>query len=166
MSISQLLPLPAGTFIKDYEIIGLLGKGGFGSVYKAKPRNGSYVAIKETHYTNEQLLETFRDEGELLRTITDEDFPKVHEHFPYGDSRYYLVMDLIEGDDLLDVLAKARKPLELRKVLDWADKILESLISLHSRGIVHRDIKPENLKLTPKGRIKIIDLGIAKGYFG
>jgi serine/threonine protein kinase len=166
MSISKLPPLSAGTFIKDYEIIGLLGKGGFGSVYKAKPRNGSYVAIKETHYTNEQLLKMFRDEGELLRTITDEDFPKVHEHFPYGDSRYYLVMDLIEGDDLRDVLEKAGKPLELRKVLDWADKILESLVSLHSKNIVHRDIKPENLKLTPKGRIKIIDLGIAKGYFG
>ncbi len=165
MSISQLLPLAAGTFIKDYEIIELLGSGGFGAVYKAKPRNGSFVAIKETHYRNEQWLKMFSDEGELLRSITDEDFPKVIEHFPYGNNRYYLVMELIEGDDLLDVLEKAKKPIELRKVLDWADKILESLMSLHSKNIVHRDIKPQNLKLTPKGRVKIIDLGIAKGYF-
>ncbi len=165
MSISQLLPLSAGTFIKDYEIIELLGSGGFGAVYKAKPRNGSSVAIKETYYNDEQELKMFQNEAKLLSSLSDEDFPKVITHFDNGNSRYYLIMELIEGDDLGDVLEKSKKPIELKTVLDWADKILESLAYLHAKGIIHRDIKPQNLKLTPKGRIKIIDLGIAKDYF-
>jgi serine/threonine protein kinase len=165
MSISQLLPLSAGTFIKDYEIIELLGSGGFGAVYKAKPRNGSSVAIKETYFGSERELKMFRDEANLLSSLSDEDFPKVITHFDNGNSRYYLIMELIEGDDLGDVLEKSKKPIDLKTVLDWADKILESLAYLHAKGIIHRDIKPQNLKLTPKGRIKIIDLGIAKDYF-
>ncbi len=81
MSISQLLPLSAGTFIKDYEIIELLGSGGFGAVYKAKPRNGSFVAIKETYYNDEQELKMFQNEAKLLSSLSDEDFPKVITHF-------------------------------------------------------------------------------------
>ncbi len=165
MSISQLLLLAAGTFIKDYEIIELLGSGGFGAVYKAKPQNGSSVAIKETYFGSERELKMFRDEANLLSSLSDEDFPKVITHFDNGNNRYYLIMELIEGDDLGDVLEKSKKPIELKTVLDWADKILESLAYLHAKGIIHRDIKPQNLKLTPKGRIKIIDLGIAKDYF-
>jgi serine/threonine protein kinase len=164
MSISQLLPLSAGTFIKDYEIIELLGSGGFGVVYKAKNRNGSSVAIKETYFGNEKELKTLRDEAKLLSSLSDEDFPKVIAHFDNGKGRFYLIMELIEGDDLGDVLEKEGKPIELEKVLDWADRILQSLEYLHSKKITHRDIKPQNLKLTPKGRIKVIDLGLAKGY--
>ncbi len=165
MSISQLLLLAAGTFIKDYEIIELLGSGGFGAVYKAKPQNGSSVAIKETYYNDEQELKMFQNEAKLLSSLSDEGFPKVIDHFGDGISRYFLIMELIEGDDLAEVLKKEGKPIELNKVLDWANEILLSLEHLHSKPIIHRDIKLQNIKLTPRGRIKIIDLGIAKGYF-
>jgi serine/threonine protein kinase len=164
MSKSQLFPLSAGTLIKDYEIIELLGSGSFGAVYKAKPRNGSFVALKETYYSSEKELKMFQNEASFLETPIDEDFPKLIDHFDDEKNRYYLVMELIEGDDLFDLLKKAGKPIELNKVLMWADNILESLESLHSNNIFHRDIKPDNLKLTPKGRIKILDLGLAKGY--
>jgi serine/threonine protein kinase/Flp pilus assembly protein TadD len=165
MSKSQLLPLPAGTLINDYEIIELLGSGGFGAVYKAKPRNGSFVAIKETYYNDEQERKMFQNEAKLLSSLSDEGFPKVIDHFGDEVNRYYLIMELIDGDNLAEVLKKEGKPIELNKVLDWANEILLSLEHLHSIPIIHRDIKLQNLKLTPRGRIKIIDLGIAKGYF-
>ena len=68
--------------------------------------------------------------------------------------------------DLSELLEERNAPFETGQVLEWADQILDALEDLHSQDIVHRDIKPSNLKLTPRGRIKLLDFGIAKGAAG
>ncbi len=75
-------------------------------------------------------------------------------------------MELIRGKDLSELLKERNTPFETEQVLEWADQILDALEDLHSQDIVHRDIKPSNLKLTPRGRIKLLDFGIAKGAAG
>lgn len=97
--------------------------------------------------------------------MTHEAFPRVMDYFADGDG-FYLVMELIRGKDLSDLLQERSEPFETRQVLEWADQILDALEDLHSQDIVHRDIKPSNLKLTPRGRIKLLDFGIAKGAAG
>jgi eukaryotic-like serine/threonine-protein kinase len=100
MSATEV-PLPTGTTIgENYKIIKPLGKGGNGRVYKAENKNGSLVAIKEAYFEFEEELKRFRTEAKLLSSLSDEGFPKVIDHFSDGANRYFLIMELIEGDDL------------------------------------------------------------------
>lgn len=101
----------------------------------------------------------------MLANMTHEAFPRVMDYFAEGDG-FYLVMELIRGKDLSELLEERNAPFETAQVLEWADQILDALEDLHSQDIVHRDIKPSNLKLTPRGRIKLLDFGIAKGVAG
>lgn len=101
----------------------------------------------------------------MLANMTHEAFPRVMDYFAVGDG-FYLVMELIRGKDLSELLEEQNAPFETQQVLEWADQILDALEDLHSQDIVHRDIKPSNLKLTPRGRIKLLDFGIAKGAAG
>jgi serine/threonine protein kinase len=93
--------------------------------------------------------------------------PKVTDHFTHGDGQF-LVMQFIAGQDLAELLALREQPFAEEKVLGWADDLLDALEELHSCDppIVHRDIKPSNLKVTPKGRVLLLDFGLAKGTTG
>src|SRR5947207_418829 len=89
------------------------------------------------------------------------------DHFTHGDGQF-LVMQFIPGHDLAELLDLREQPFAVAKVLDWADQLLDALEELHSSNppIIHRDIKPSNLKVTPKGRILLLDFGLAKGSAG
>jgi len=91
----------------------------------------------------------------------------VMDHFTDGDGQF-LVMQFVAGHDLAELLQLREQPFSVARVLDWADQILDALIELHSSDppIIHRDIKPSNLKATPKGRILLLDFGLAKGVAG
>jgi serine/threonine protein kinase len=147
-----------------YRIIRPIAEGGMGAVYEAADqRLGSTVALKESFYSQESLLQAFHREAALLATLRHRGLPKVIDHFSEGE-RQYLVMELIPGDDLLKILTLLKKPFPLSDVIKWADQLLETLVYLHSQQppVIHRDIKPANLKLDERGQIMLLDFGLAK----
>lgn len=167
--------LDPGRVLQDrYEITQKIGEGGMGAVYLAKDRRlDSSVALKETLFTDENLLRAFEREARLLAGLRHSALTKVSDHFTEGDSQY-LVMDFIAGDDLHTVLEKRRqripplgepKPFAQDEVLNWADQLLDALDYLHSHQppIIHRDIKPQNLKITERDHVILLDFGLAKG---
>jgi len=137
-----------------------------GAVYEAlNERVNSIVAVKETFAETETQREAFEQEAKRLANLDHDAFPKVMDHFFEGDGQY-LVMELIRGTDLAELMTLRESPFAATKVLEWADQLLDALEELHAYPIIHRDIKPANLKLTRKGKIKLLDFGIAKGVAG
>ena len=163
--MEKRLPLPTGAILQGrYRIVRQLGHGGFGAVYEAidDEINLSF-ALKETFYAaDDELRQAFKREARMLASLSHDAFPRVTHYFTENDG-CFLVMELVYGDDLDKFLAKRPTPFEQGQVLRWADEILDALEDLHARGIIHRDIKPSNLRLTPKGKLKLLDFGIAKG---
>ncbi len=163
--MEKRLPLPVGTVLQGrYRIMRQLGHGGFGAVYEAVDDeiNLSF-ALKETFYAaDEELRQAFKREARMLARLSHDAFPRVTHYFTESDG-CFLVMELIHGDDLDKLLARRGASFEQDQVLSWADQILDALEDLHEKGIIHRDIKASNQKLTPKGKIKLLDIGIAKG---
>lgn len=162
--MKKRLLLTVGTILQSrYRIVRQLGSGGMGAVYEAvDERINKTVAVKETFAGDAALRKAFEREARLLAGIEHRAFPQVTDYFSDGAGDY-LVMDLVRGDDISEVLAARTEPIEPEKVCAWADEILDALETLHAQNIIHRDIKPSNLKLTPDGRIKLLDFGIAKG---
>ncbi|HEV8589642.1 MAG TPA: protein kinase [Pyrinomonadaceae bacterium] len=161
--------LSPNTILRErYRIIHQLGHGGMGAVYQAMDENLScVVAVKETFATTDEQRRAFRREAELLANLTHPTLPRVTDHFTHGDGQF-LVMQFVPGHDLAELLELREQPFAVAKVLDWADQILDALEELHSSNppIIHRDIKPANLKVTPRGRILLLDFGLAKGFAG
>jgi serine/threonine protein kinase len=156
-----------------YRIIRQLGHGGMGAVYEAiDERFGEPIALKEillelTGPDNEiqkiSVLKAFEREAKALAKANHRTIPYVRDYFSEL-GRQFLVMELVEGDDLERSLKNLGNPFPLEDVLKWADQLLDALDYLHSLDppIIHRDIKPQNLKLNSRGRIKLLDFGIAK----
>lgn len=149
-----------------YEILGVVAQGGVSTVYEARDLLlGGTLALKRLLFVNEETRSAFVQEARLLAGLSHHGFPKVIDLFD-EDGEDYLVMEFIPGPELEAVARERGRPLSFREVAGWADQILESLEYLHSCNppIIHRDIKPSNLKLTPQGRIYLIDFGLAKRY--
>jgi formylglycine-generating enzyme required for sulfatase activity/predicted Ser/Thr protein kinase len=161
--------LSPNTILRDrYRIIHQLGHGGMGAVYQAMDENLScVVAVKETFATTDEQRRAFRREAELLANLSHPTLPRVMDHFTDGDGQF-LVMQFVPGHDLAELLELREQPFAAAKVLEWADQLLDALEELHSSGppIIHRDIKPSNLKVTPKGKVLLLDFGLAKGVAG
>jgi eukaryotic-like serine/threonine-protein kinase len=158
-----------------YRIKRQLGFGGMGAVYEAEDyqRFGKAVALKEiridftkvtTDKQKELIKKAFEREAKILTQLEHEAFPQVVDYFVEGD-RQFLVMELIQGDDLDQQLSSRQEPFALEEILNLADQLLDALDYLHTLNppIIHRDIKPHNLKITRRGRVKLLDFGIAKG---
>jgi formylglycine-generating enzyme required for sulfatase activity len=161
--------IPSNTILQGrYRIIQQLGAGGMGAVYQAMDENLScVVAVKETFAATEEHRRAFKREAELLANLTHPALPRVTDHFTL-DNGQFLVMQFISGNDLAELLTLRERPFSTGKVLEWADQLLDALEELHSYKppIIHRDIKPANLKLTRKGKIILLDFGLAKGIAG
>jgi serine/threonine protein kinase len=185
--------LTPGILLRDrYEILGLIGQGGMGAVYKAADRRlpGRLCAIKEiwpppgvSAEALTQAREQFLREASTLARLDHPNLPKVSDYFAYAPaerqdldtgsatqlatSRDYLVMDYVPGRDLYQVVQQARHEgqfLDEREVLGWMAQLCDALAYLHRQAppVLHRDIKPGNVKLTPEGRIKLVDFGLVK----
>src|SRR5207245_11228516 len=155
--------LSAGARLGPYEIVGALGAGGMGEVYRAKdPRLGREVAIKvlpASFSKDPDRLRRFEHEARAAGVLNHPNITAVYDIGSH-DGAPYVVTELLEGETLRSRLSGGA--LSARKVLDYAIQIARGLAAAHEKGIVHRDLKPENLFVTKDGRVKIIDFGLSK----
>lgn len=157
---------PDSTLQDRYRIVRPLGQGGMGTVYEAvDERLDSVVALKECHFSNEQLRKQFEREARLLARLRHPAITRVIDHFQQDEGQF-LVMDFIPGQDLSELMKNG--PVGTKDVSEWADQLLDALEYLHSQTppVIHRDIKPQNLKLTARNQIILLDFGLAKGFAG
>ncbi len=160
------MPLQPEFLLRDrYRILGELGHGGMGAVYRGHDENlGVDVAIKENLFVSPESERQFKREATLLAGLRHPNLPRVTDHFVVPDQGQYLVMDFIPGEDAKTLLDQNNGPLPEREVVRWAREILDALQYLHNRPqpILHRDIKPGNVKITPERRAVLVDFGLAK----
>jgi Tol biopolymer transport system component len=146
-----------------YEILGMLGAGGMGEVYRARdPRLQREVALKILGVEGVFNAERQRRFLQEARSASALNHPNILSVFDIGDEdgRQYIVAELVEGESLRGLLQ--RGPVPVRKLLDIAIQVAAGLTAAHEAGIVHRDLKPENIMLTLDERVKILDFGLAK----
>jgi len=154
--------LAAGERLGPYEIVGVLGVGGMGEVYRARDtRLGRAVAVKvlpSAVAQDDDRLRRFEQEARAAGALNH---PNLLALYDVGrhERVSYVVCELLEGQTLRDRL---RGPLPVRKALDYAIQTAYGLAAAHAKGVVHRDLKPENLFVTPEGCVKILDFGLAK----
>ncbi len=157
------MSLSAGSKLGPYEILGQIGAGGMGEVYRAKdPRLGREVAIKvlpPSFSQDADRLRRFEQEAKAAGVLNHPNITAVYD-IGSADGAPYVVQELLEGETLRLALASGKLP--QRKALDYALQIAHGLSAAHDKGIVHRDLKPENLFVTNGGRVKILDFGLAK----
>lgn len=156
-----------------YKILGLLGKGGMGAVYKAQDLRlqNSIVAIKEMSTQAlgaenlSEAIKAFENEAAMLITLRHPALPRITDFFNQGENRWYLVMDYIEGGNLSNIIQKRGKIPE-EEVVNWLYQLGEVLDYLHNQNpqIIFRDLKPSNVMLTPDNKLKLIDFGIARHF--
>lgn len=155
--------LAAGARLGPYEVLGPLGSGGMGEVYRAlDPRLGREVAIKvlpEKVSGDRASLARFEREARTLAALSH---PNLLGIFDFGrhEGIAYAVMELLEGETLRSRVL--RSELAWRQAVEIAVALADGLSAAHARGIVHRDVKPENVFLTTDGVVKILDFGLAR----
>ncbi len=157
------MPLSTGDRIGPYEVIGPLGAGGMGEVYRARdPRLGRDVALKvlpDALTLDPERMARFEREARLLAALSHSGIASIFGVEEAGRGRA-LVMELVEGPTLDERLAQG--PIHHEDALPIARQLSEALEYAHDRGIVHRDLKPANVKLRPDGTVKVLDFGLAR----
>ena len=161
--VPPLPPAEVSKLFPHLEIIGFLGRGGMGSVYKARqPRLDRLVALKilaPEKQCDAQFAERFEREARALARLNHSEIVAVYD-FGEVQGHYYLLMEFVDGLTLRQLLrARRMAPAEALAIVP---RICEALQYAHDQGIVHRDIKPENILIDKQGRVKIADFGIAK----
>ena len=155
------MPLKAGETLGNYEILSAIGAGGMGEVYRARDTKlGREVAIKvlpEELSQDPERLARFEREAKLLASLNHTAIATLH-----GFEDGFLIMELVEGETLGERIGKGALP--LGEALPLFIQIAEGLEAAHEKGVIHRDLKPANIKITPEGKVKILDFGLAKAF--
>jgi len=161
--IPALMTLAPGSKLGPYEIVGLLGAGGMGEVYRASdPRLARNVAVKilpETIAADSDRLRRFEQEARAVAALNHPNILSVHD-LGVQDGIRYLVTELLEGSTLGEKLQGGS--LGARRVIGYSIQLAQGLAAAHEEGIIHRDLKPENIFITKDGQVKILDFGLAK----
>jgi serine/threonine protein kinase/Tol biopolymer transport system component len=157
--------LDKGARLGPYEILGLLGAGGMGEVYRARhTRLGREVAVKTLPADvagSPEVVRRFEREARAASALNHSNIVTIYDAGREGEMAY-LAMELVEGSNLRDLLDG--KPMPMRRLLAIAMQVADGLATAHERGIAHRDLKPENIMVDRQGRVKILDFGLAKDF--
>ena len=152
-----------GQRLANYEITGHLGSGGMGDVYEARDlKLGRQVALKllpEAFLLDVDRVARFEREARILASLNHPNIAGIHG-LDDSDGRKFLVMELVPGETLAQRITRGALP--IRETLVIAAGIAQALEAAHQNGIIHRDLKPANIKLTPEGKVKVLDFGLAK----
>jgi serine/threonine protein kinase len=154
-----------GVTLSHCRILEKLGQGGMGIVYRAEDATlGRQVAIKvlpEAFAGNPERMARFEREAKLLASLNHPNIAAIHG-LEEAEGRRFIVMELAEGETLARRIS--RGPLPVDEALQVCRQIAEGLEAAHEKGIIHRDLKPANIKVTPEGKVKILDFGLAKAF--
>ncbi|HWZ84578.1 MAG TPA: protein kinase, partial [Thermoanaerobaculia bacterium] len=157
------MTLQSGSRLGTYEIVDLLGVGGMGEVYRAIDRKlGRAVAIKvlpEEFASDAGRVTRFEREARMLAAVNHPTIAAIYGAEEDGATRY-IVMELVEGETLAQRLSTGALPIP--DTLRIASQVAEALEVAHEKGVIHRDLKPANIKITPEGKVKVLDFGLAK----
>jgi serine/threonine-protein kinase len=156
-----------GRTLGHYQITSQLGKGGMGEVYQAKDLTlGRDVAIKvlpEEFARDADRVARFQREAKVLASLNHPNIAAIYG-LEEANGTNFLVLELVEGETLADRIKAGRIPVE--ESLKLALQIAEALEAAHEKGVIHRDLKPANIKVTPDGKVKVLDFGLAKAFAG
>src|SRR6266849_4091245 len=148
------MPLSVGTRLGSYEILAPIGAGGMGEVYRARDtklkRDVALKVLPEAFARDPDRMARFQREAEVLASLNHPNIATI-----YGVEERALVMELVEGETLSG-------PLPIQTALEYAKQMAEALEYAHERSVMHRDLKPANVKVTPEGKVKLLDFGLAK----
>jgi serine/threonine protein kinase len=157
-----------GLRLGPYEILSAIGAGGMGEVYSAHDTKlGRDVAIKvlpEAFAHDAERLSRFQREAKMLAALNHPNIATIYGLEQSGDTSY-LVMELVSGETLADRVNR-EKAIPIEEALTIAKQIAEALEAAHEKGIIHRDLKPANVRVTPEGKVKVLDFGLAKAFEG
>src|SRR5213596_403681 len=157
------MALSPGFRLGPYEILSALGAGGMGEVYRAHDtklnRDVALKVLPDSFASDPDRLARFTREAQTLASLNHPNIAHIHGLEESGGVRA-LVMELVEGEDLSQRIARGAIPLD--EVLPIAKQIAEALEAAHEQGIIHRDLKPANVKVRPDGTVKVLDFGLAK----
>src|SRR6202166_3982670 len=162
------MALASGTRLGSYEGVAQIGAGGMGEVYKARDSKlGRDVAIKvlpEAFAHDADRLARFQREAKMLASLNHPNIATIYG-LEQSNGTSYLVMELVSGETLQERIRRdGAVPVE--EALSIAKQIAEALEAAHEKGIIHRDLKPANVKVTPEGKVKVLDFGLAKAFEG
>ncbi|MGA8036036.1 MAG: protein kinase [Candidatus Acidiferrales bacterium] len=159
--------LSPGTRLGSYEIVGPLGAGGMGEVYRAhdtRLRRSVAIKILPVEFSaDEERLRRFQREAHSASSLNHPNIITIYEMGQEG-STHFIAMELIQGRTLREILNAGRVP--IRRAIEIATQIAEGLAKAHEAGVAHRDLKPDNLMITEDGFVKILDFGLAKQALG
>ncbi len=162
------MPILPGRRLGPYAILSAIGAGGMGEVYQAHDSKlGRDVAVKvlpEAFAHDADRLSRFQREAKMLASLNHPNIATIHGLEQSGGTSY-LIMELVPGETLAErVKREGRVPVE--EALGIAKQMAEALEAAHEKGIIHRDLKPANVKVTPEGKVKVLDFGLAKAFVG
>ncbi len=153
-----------GKRIGAFEITEVIGRGGMGVVYKGRDsRLDRFVAIKSMPaelQADSTARRRFTREAKLLASLNHPNIAVIHDIIEQDEGTDYLVLEHVPGQTLAERIAG--KPLKLEDALSIGLQVAEAVSAAHENGVVHRDLKPSNIKITPDGRVKVLDFGLAK----
>ncbi len=161
--VGSSMKYASGDRLGQFEVLGPLGEGGTGVVYRARDtRLGRQVALKvlpANYAQDKERVSRFRREAEVLASLNHPNLGALYD-FTEIDGVHVLVLEVIEGETLAERIERA--PLPPEEALPFFAQVARALAAAHERGIVHRDLKPSNIKIGAAGKATVLDFGIAK----
>jgi serine/threonine protein kinase len=149
------------------EVLAVIGRGGMGEVYRARDtklkRDVAIKTLPDEFSHDADRLSRFQREAEVLASLNHPNIAAIYD-LQEAEGARFLVLELVEGETLAERIA--RGPIPIDEALQIAKSICEALEAAHEQGIVHRDLKPANIKITPDGKVKVLDFGLARVMSG